>query len=453
MDKNNSNAIILDFWSETNRGDAAMQETILQLSKKYFPNTKFTVSAAYGTNQIDYVRNQLDYSLKHDVEIIGGIKHTFYPFKRTALTRNRPVRLILDVLGSLYALFIIFLIWIKIPLTVVKLIVTPQMAHSLEKYVEADFVIWNGRNFRGDTSLKEPYSILLLLIHPILFIALGTPMVCLGASVWDIKNHLSQKLLKWVFSKTKLVSAREAFTYEQLKLILGENASNIQLLPDLSFYVLEQITREIPARQEKQEGDRELTFGLTVVDWYADGIEARNKYARALKRLVEYLNTNFDLKIVIIPQVTYAMEKTDKLLDEILDREHENITIISEQLSIKDLVTKYSTFDFLVATRMHSGIFCWSAGTPVCAIAYDHGAKWDIFKMMGVRDTVIDFDKIESENTLINHFNSIWEKRKELKTVSQEKIATCFKDVEKHFQLSKEIFLDLGAITDIADKE
>src|SRR3954453_22035393 len=54
--------LLLDFWSDRNRGDAAMQIALIRLLRRELSRAELTIMAAFGTNQWPEFANELDES-------------------------------------------------------------------------------------------------------------------------------------------------------------------------------------------------------------------------------------------------------------------------------------------------------------------------------------------------------------------------------------------------------
>jgi len=433
--------LLLDFASEKNVGDAALQIALIRLVRKYFKEAELIVSTVYGANQFPEALSQFEYSIKENVtEIIGGMLFTFFPIEEEDLTRNYFINILKRVFAFSYGIMVISVLMIGIPSRFLMKFLPPGFRHSLRHFMDADLVIWNGRNFWGPGFLSELHSLFYLFFNPVICILLRKPIACVKASVWRLKNPISRIISRVIFRQIIFMSVREENSMKNLMDLLGPYTNHIFVLPDLSFYTLRLLIRErIYSVGNKNS---KLKVGLTLMDWRGFGLESRNRYVRALKTLVNYLMTELDAEILVVPQVTKASEKSDLIFLEILkgsENQSSRISFLKGEYTIKDLLNTYAKLDFLVATRMHSAIFALAVGTPVLAIAYDYGAKWGIFKMLGAEDILLNFNEIDGKS-LVLKFESIWRKREALMQIIRERLCKCYENVDENIRLIKEIY-------------
>lgn len=401
--------ILLDFCSEKNRGDAAMQVGLLKLVFKYFRDPIISIVSVFGANQASKFIYEYDHSLKWPVSIYGGLKPTFFPIGSSEVG-SKLISELKQGIFFFFSLVLLFFLAIKAPFSLIRKIVPDEYYNTIERIRDAGFVIWNGRNFRSRSNqLIELYRIMHVVYHPLVCISLSKPIACIGASVWHLNNPISRLILKYTFNKCFFISLREESSYNETIKLLGEQRKNkVSLLPDLSFAVYDVGAEVKKKRAPISNNPIPKTIGLTIVDWVDDGEVVRNNYKNAMAGVIDfYLKHNS--KIVIIPQVTKRWEDSNSLISEILNlqKNKDNISIINDDLMIKDLLSIYSKIDFLIATRMHSAIFASFVGTPLIAISYDRGGKWSIIKELGYEDFLFNYSDVNSLK-LINSVQSFW---------------------------------------------
>src|SRR6187455_2210603 len=140
--------VLLDFCSEKNRGDAAIQIGLVSLVKKYFPKDQLKIITVFGANQKRYLRNELDHTFNQKIPILGGLKPTFYPLKRKG-QRLIWIAEILNAILAFYSLIPLLAIRLQVPDFLMKLFLPSNFRPALRCLYEADLVIWRGRNFRS----------------------------------------------------------------------------------------------------------------------------------------------------------------------------------------------------------------------------------------------------------------------------------------------------------------
>jgi polysaccharide pyruvyl transferase WcaK-like protein len=433
--------VLLDFWSEKNRGDAAMQIALIELVRKHFPDAKVSVVGAYGYNQWPEFLTELDYTRDLIPDIVGGFRRTFFPLRSIDKSDNRLVKFVrygINIATELVLLFGLTRPGIRRFL----LKYAPQgMRQALERIMSADLIIWNGRNFQCNSRWKEPFVYWNLLYNPLVCMMLQKPVICIGASVWDIKTVLGRELLRFAFRRLVFMSVREPRSFKNVQELLGQDGGQVRLLPDLSFWVLQ---REAKFDAERVAGRTYMQrVGITLMDWWGEGQEARQKYINAICRLIEFVVQELRGKIIIVPQVTYRPENTDRIFRDIFSGLpsvcQKHVYRIEKELTIKELLKVYGNLDFLIATRMHSAIFALASGTPVVAIAYDSGAKWGILEMLGAGEIIIPFRDVSAEG-LVSKVMEVWSNRVALLGVVGKHLSELYLSVEDHIRLARDMY-------------
>jgi len=314
---------------------------------------------------------------------------------------------------------------------------------SFNIFCRADFVIWNGRNFRGHGYWKELYNIFVLCFNPLVCIFLKKPIACIGASVWHLSNPLTRAFIRYMFRRCIFVSVRETRSMERVKELMRKEYKHIVQLPDLSFYYLRSMLSQpvFMIQNVEKRKQKSKRIGFTVVSSREIGNkDYEENYISAMKNLSFCLLQEKNLEIIVLPQVTFVPEAEDEMIREIFGNLNTSrVRIIRGNSSVQELLKEYSKLDFLVATRMHSAIFSLCMGTPVLAIAYDYGAKWAILEDMGLpKDAVIDINKIEKE-LLVSRFEDLWIRKEKIIQDIQEKLHNhIYPQIEEHLIFVKQ---------------
>ena len=391
-------AFVMDYWSDHNRGDAAMQVSLLELLKKYSQGVQITVCTEYGFNQQDDLLSELDEVGPKGLadRIMGGVRRTAYPIgKASSLSLSqRRMRKIFDFVDGVLVLSLVLVVGRG-----AGIFFSGRRAAVFNELRRAEFVVWNGRNFRSRSTSTELYDLWSLLFNPMVAIRLKKPMYAIGVSCWELKTGVGRSWLRFVLSKCKYISARENPTLEQLRVILStkEFDSLVRREPDLSFYYLSKVRGQV--RPLSKRGGR-FKVALTLVDWGESDGQDKERYIDALTGLVSGICVDRQVEIRVVPQVPYGPQSYSSVLSELERRvrdEVESFSVIDHKLSLDQLVEEYRNVDLLVGTRMHSVIFAWSVGTPALAISYDTGAKWGILEDIGVKDYLCGISEVDSE--------------------------------------------------------
>lgn len=400
-----STILILDFSSETNIGDIALQEGLISLLRRHYPGIRLTATTIFGANQtVDTGKHFQTLFLKRDIEVGGALRPTFYPVGE--LPKNIYLFELLNILGLLFGLLWAMLLNL-FPVAAGR-ILPANYRKTLSLLQEADFIVWKGKNFRNTSWLIEPYRVMSRLYMPIVCHILGKPMACVGVSVWPLTNVLSRTALRAVLSRCVHISVRERASAEALETLFKDAVRKPEIAhyPDLSFALLrEQAPKSPPVADAPLS-----TIALTLVDWTGSGLAARERYIDALVALVEHGVEKYGAEFVVVPQVTKTWEAADYIAEQILSRVNETtrgyMRIAEAEHGVEGVLAIYEKADFLIATRMHSAIFALAVGTPVIAIPYDDGAKWGILDDLGAGAHRIPYYAVTSE-ALIAEFEAV----------------------------------------------
>lgn len=411
----NKSIAILDFASEMNRGDAAMQEAIIEMTSSEFPRHQQNIVCVYGENQAETFDAHFDCSISHGAQILPGLRKTYNALGgRAAQASNKKIKNLANMALCYLQLLIFALLRYYVS-------ITPKNRQSFQKMKDAEFVIWNGRNFRDRKGIGEVYDLLAMLLHPLYCILMGKKVFAIGVSIWPLQYSISRALLTWVLARCSYVTAREENALDYGQKVLG--LKNMMLKPDLSYYFIEKYFCHEP----KVPGKR---VSLTLVDWTEDGLEIRDRYIKSVNTLVKQLLSK-GYQIDVVPQVFYEWEGYNDLLDLVFYgvEDMSAVTFIKDNLTPSALFKQYVNSDFLIATRMHSAIFALTHRTPIVAIPYDSGGKWAILTNMGMNDDyIIDYQRVTPES-LAATFNKV-EADAHYFDVIEQRLPELFKDVK-----------------------
>jgi colanic acid/amylovoran biosynthesis protein len=90
-------------------------------------------------------------------------------------------------------------------------------------------------------------------------------------------------------------------------------------------------------------------------------------------------------------------------------RHGERATVLDVNFSPKEMVSRISELDFVLATRFHSAIFTMLANVPVVAIAYEHKTT-GIMALLGMGQWVIPIEQV-NEAHIVSLCIAIMEQR------------------------------------------
>ena len=383
--------VLLDLPSDKNRGDAAMHVSLIRLLKQRFQKNNITILSWYGANQTNSFSDEYRESLNEGVGIIPGLRDTYYDFPSFGKNRLKKIKIFLSL-----ALAFIRLFFLSINLNMYRLLLKNDERETLRKIIDADYIVWNGRNFRGGSKLSEIYTAIILTYHSLVCILLKKNIYCLGVSVWNYDSHIAKRLVAFCFRKCEVVTVRESVSLEIMAKDCCYSGVNYRYSPDLSLLYISDYSNSLVRHETK-------CVGLTIVDWNKGGTNIVKHYVQKLGYILEWLFNN-EYKVIVTPQVTTAGQDNKNAVNQLLasmdDSFIGNIELIEGEASVENLCRWYSGCDFMIATRMHSAIFAAAVGTPSVCIAYDHGSKWGIVEDFGAR--VFNYEDFEPKDVMEN---------------------------------------------------
>ncbi len=294
---------------------------------------------------------------------------------------------------------------------------TPKALHGLiGAYIEADLVVSEAGGFlyhsgSGLTLLIAFYSLALAFVT-------GKPLYIFPQSIGPFKRKWECRLAKWVFTRARIVMARERISLKQIE-SCGVLSDKSVLIPDLAFSFPSAPANAAESWLSGQgidlAKDRPL-LGLTVINWGAQNTEfnLQSKYEAAIISSVKFFIETYGGKALFVPQVWGPLPVQDdrvpaQRIQASLMEYASHIHVIEEPLAPDLLKAVYGRMDMFIGSRMHSNIFALSEGVPVIAIAYQYKTE-GIAQMLGLGEWVININQIDSPS-LINLLSALCEKK------------------------------------------
>lgn len=363
-----------------NGGDAAiLQATIKILKRRFGQDVKITVhdmaasaSARYYpalTFRRDIYSEIVEWSRGHTRAAAAGI---------LVLLATRTWKL--PLIGSLLLR--------SLPAT---------LRRCLSDYAEADIVISS-----GGTYLVPHYSLTSKLFDFLIAGAHGKPLVLFTQSLGPFPPSRHRFLLRHVLRSATLILVRDARSHAHLD-EFGVSPDRVSLCADAAFALA---PPDLQGRSFSPTSSS-LRIAISVRDWphfgsrrTDDGME---RYFVAMAELARHLIEHYNAEITFISTCQGTPEYwTDdaQTAEEIVRRLpaalHAHAAIDRRFRPPADLITEISTFDLMIATRLHAAILSLCAGTPALPIAYEFKTT-ELFKRFGLGEAVINIETISPE--------------------------------------------------------
>lgn len=371
------NVVIVDAWTDDNRGDCALQLGLIQMVRDIAPGAKVTGIFRFGHNELAEAEPEIAYTAAALDGYIGGPRRTLY-------ARQNGVRrsIGLHKLFSLFS-FVELAFWLVLYRLGLSAVVLRPVRNAFDHMANADVVIWKGKNFRAYGGLGGLQRQMTLTCNGLIASLLNSNVHCVNASIWPVSESIEGKLVKLSLQRCQSVGVRDRESKANAEAL---SLREVRFDYDLSFYLLRHLATDDALARWKLERKVGRTAAITVTSW--GSASQRRQYLAQLTDGLEELKARGFTGIVVVPQVTRQAEDNSEDVV-LLGDAAKNLGLEFENLqgapAIEQLLEIYSRCDLLIGTRMHSCAFALMVETPFVAIAYDHGPKW------GVLEEIVDY--------------------------------------------------------------
>ena len=194
------------------------------------------------------------------------------------------------------------------------------------------------------------------------------------------------------------ILARESRTFKALRR-LNLN-TGVRLLADPAF-LLEPKYCGLP------EGFRGCTAGINVSPLIARREPAPGLLSLNMRNLINYILTETDMNIALIPHVTMPMDNDYDALRELAESVPvgygERVWLVGGNLSASELKSVISQCEYLVCARTHASIAAYSSGVPAFVMGYSVKSK-GIALDLGMERFVLDISSIDFPRSVLEGF-------------------------------------------------
>ncbi len=264
---------------------------------------------------------------------------------------------------------------------------------------------WNisigGDNYCYDMMIKD------LILSNSMFNRNGGKTILLGCSIepellWreDIRKDMAQY---------EAVFARESLTYEALE--KAGVQKKLYLYPDSAFTLA---PRFLPLPEGFQEGN---TVGINISPMIVDNEANQGITLKNYQALVQYILDNTDMSVALIPHVVWERNDDRKTIAQLYCCFEEEARVISiGDHSCEELKGYIARCRFFIGARTHATIAAYSSQVPTLVVGYSIKAKGIARDLFGTDEHyVVPVQCLEEEGQLIEAFNWMLEKEKELR--------------------------------------
>jgi colanic acid/amylovoran biosynthesis protein len=243
------------------------------------------------------------------------------------------------------------------------------------------------------------------------------PIYTLPQSIGPLRHGWERMLVRRVYSRARLVVARERVSFE-LAQALRLPPDRCFCLPDIAFGLMP----DSPSTAKQYLLDHGVAIGMrpllgvTVINWAAQNrtFARQAQYEVAVADALRGFIDRHAGQVVFFAQVTGPTSAEDdrvvarRVRDRLGDRPGA-VVVIEEICTAQQLKALYGFMDFFMGTRMHSNIFALSQGVPVLAIEYFHKTS-GIMQWFDLQKWVVDIRTLNSAQ-LDRALEEAWEQR------------------------------------------
>ncbi len=245
----------------------------------------------------------------------------------------------------------------------------PQKQTLLQAYYQADMVLsCGGGNFYAHHSASP--ALFWNLVTVALAVALGKPVVMLPQSFGPIRGRVQLTLARLVFNRVRLILCREPISQQFLEQTLHLQTP-ILLLPDLAFGL------DHDSESSRNNVGPPQKIGVTVLDRGKQNtqFQQQEQYEDALVTTLLHLHKTYGAEVHLFVQCYGPSPDQDdrRITQRLYEQIHQTCNAVFLHDKFHDAYTlkkAYAEMDFVIATRMHTGIFALSNGTPAILISY-----------------------------------------------------------------------------------
>ena len=385
--------IIANHWHDSNKGDAAISEGVLQELK----------SACGFTGQVTVIpcihpsSGLAEGMLRHNAKTQSLVvcAPSVPPFPKRRLEWS----------------------W-RIPRALLKLI-APRLLPSGpdEKAVEESgkLILTGGLYlaFPHRNPIRLPLRLFAYLYPALYSKRLGKPVILFGHSLGPFENYLSKILMKLALRGTVLI-ARESKSAELAKKLAGDGA-RILVAPDPAFGVNPRASPLVESYLKDRGLFKEkfIAFvprGLRGYGWPAGVEEA---YIESLA-LVARTQLRKGRRVVFVahtqgPTIAEDDRIAVKKIQSILDGEGVDYFGLEEDPSPTELAYFYSRASAVVTTRFHGAVLSLLSGIPTIVMPYFGTKAQGFFSDVGLKEFVVDVHDPELVRKMGLLLEEIWE--------------------------------------------
>ncbi|MGQ9507716.1 MAG: polysaccharide pyruvyl transferase family protein, partial [Candidatus Bathycorpusculaceae bacterium] len=205
------------------------------------------------------------------------------------------------------------------------------------------------------------------------------PIILVGHSIGPFENEKEKEAFRKTMEHVQLLTVRESLSLKYLESIKLES-TKIELTADPTF-CLKPDTEKIEKMYALYDIPKEETL-VGIAPSQGITYYSRTSYQshfNTLKKLIRFLTEKLGCHVILIPHVHASyVENDDRFICQLLYQRlgfPKNVTAVSLPYSAEEIRALVSTFDLMIAERMHAGIASLSENVPTFVVGYSVKAR------------------------------------------------------------------------------
>lgn len=226
----------------------------------------------------------------------------------------------------------------------------------------------------------------------------GVKTVLWGCSIEP--DVVFQKNVAKDLAQYNLIVARESITYEAVKQV----QENTILAPDPAFF-MEPMVCNLDDRL--RTGD---VIGINISPMIISSEKKQGMAYENYRQLVQYILSETDAKIALIPHVVWASNDDRKVLRQLYDDfDQDPRLVLVEDHTAPELKYIISQCSFFVGARTHATIAAYSSCVPTLVVGYSVKARGIARDLFGTEDGyVLPVQDLLASDQLTAIFQKLW---------------------------------------------
>jgi colanic acid/amylovoran biosynthesis protein len=306
--------------------------------------------------------------------------------------------------------------------------ILPSEAEGLRSIARADVVAYT-----GGTSLIEKYSVRGKLYEVDLALAMGKPVVMLPQSLGPFHDVANQAAVRKTLERVAAIYLRDERSLRFLREI-GLGTDRVRVVPDIVFALQDGNTARRLAQWSFPRDEPKIAISVRDCAVFFEGDEHLRRqrdrdFQEAVAALTTVLVREYGARVTFVSTCQgvpeywtddseVALSVAQRLPADVRARVH----VDRDYHDTRELIALFSSFDLVVATRLHAAILALDAGTPVLPIAYEFKTE-EVMTQLGLERYVVTIARA-TETTLVEALSRLLAELPGLRRGIAEKLMT-----------------------------